>query len=165
PKIKNDIDSINATLPNEKRVSSAYIYKKALPMANNMKVKRFVLQKELASNPENFLSFNGEALGRKPISFEGYDSKEVARIADKVRKIFSETLYLPEYKIENDASWADDLGGDSMSYVTMVQELNSVFKVSIPTEKYGKLLTIAEFTKEILDSKKKIEESKKNNEK
>ena len=165
PKIKDDIDSINITLPNEKRISCAYIYKKALPMANNMKVKRFVLQKELESKPENFLSFNGEVLGKKPISFEGYDSKDVTRVINKVRKVFSKTLYLPEYKIENNASWADDLGGDSMSYVTMVQELNSVFKISIPTEKYGKLLTIAEFTKEILDNEKKIEESKKNNEK
>lgn len=165
PKIKGDIDSINATLPNEKRISAAYIYKKSLPIANNMKVKRFVLQKELKNNPENFLSFEGESLGKKTVSFEGYDAKEVAKVMDKVRKLFSKTLYLPEYKIESDASWADDLGGDSMSYVTMVQELNSVFKISIPTEKYGKLLTIADFTKEILDIEKKIEESKKNNEK
>lgn len=163
PSIKKDIDSINATLPNEKRISEAYIYKKNLPVANNMKVKRFVLKDELKSKPENFLSFDGKTMGKTPVSFDGYNEKEVSSTIKEVKKLFSKTLYLPEYKIESNASWADDLGGDSMSYVTMVQELNSIFKISIPTDKYGKLLTVEDFTKEILDIKKTLSESKKNN--
>lgn len=163
PSVKKDIDSINATLPNEKRISEAYIYKKNLPVANNMKVKRFVLKDELKSKPENFLSFDGKTMGKTPVSFDGYNEKEVSSTIKEVKKLFSKTLYLPEYKIESNASWADDLGGDSMSYVTMVQELNSIFKISIPTDKYGKLLTVEDFTKEILDIKKTLSESKKNN--
>lgn len=165
PSIKGDIDSINATLPNEKRISHAYVYKKALPIANNMKVKRFVLQKELKSNPENFLSFDEKSLAKPTISFDGYDQKEVKEVMDKIRKLFSKTLYLPEFKIEPNSSWAEDLGGDSMSYITMVQELNDIFKVNIPTDKYGKLLTVEDFTKEILDIRKDGKESKKNSEK
>lgn len=159
PKIKQDIDSINATLPNEKRISVVYIYKKNLPIANNMKVKRFVLKNELKTNRSNFISFDGNEIKKETISFEGYDQKEVKQVMNKVRKLFSKTLYLPEFKIENDSSWADDLGGDSMSYVTMVQELNSIFKISIPTDKYGKLLTVQDFTKEILDITKKSTEN------
>ena len=163
--IKNDIDSVNASLPNEKRISGALIYKKSLPIANNMKVKRFVLKNEYKTNPENFLSFDGKGIAKEAVSFDGYDLKDVETIMKKVKKLFSKTLYLPEFKIENNASWADDLGGDSMSYVTMVQELNQIFKISIPTDKYGKLLTVEDFTKEILDITKTSSESKKNNEK
>ncbi len=163
--IKKDIDSINATLSNEKKISCAYIYKKNLPIANNMKVKRFVLKKELEKNPQDFLSFDGKELNKKTISLEGYDKKSIDATAKKVRKLFSKVLYLPEYKIDDNSSWGEDLGGDSMSYVTMVQELNSIFKISIPTEKYGVLLTVADFTKEILDIEKLSKESVKNNEK
>lgn len=165
PKIKKDIDSINATLPNEKRISAVYIYKKNLPVANNMKVKRFVLQNELKNNSNNFLSFDGNDIKKETISFEGYDPKDVKNVMNKVRKLFSKTLYLPEFKIENNSSWADDLGGDSMSYVTMVQELNSIFKISIPTDKYGKLLTVQDFAKEILDITKKSQENATKNQK
>ena len=34
--IKKDIDSINASLPNEKKVQAVYVDKRPLPMANNM---------------------------------------------------------------------------------------------------------------------------------
>ncbi len=157
PQIEKDIDSINASLPNEKRISDVYIYKKNLPIANNMKVKRFVLQSELKTSPNYFLSFDEETNVKQPVSFEGFDKKEVEDVLTKVKKIFSKTLYLPEFKIENSSSWIDDLGGDSMSYVTMVQELNALFKISIPTDKYGKLLTVEDFTKEILEMTKKAE--------
>ena len=165
PEIKKNIDSINATLANEKRISYAYIYKKNLPTANNMKVKRFALKNELENNPQDFLTFDGNQLVKKCTSLAEYNQDDVSRISKKVRKLFSKILYLPEYKIDDDSSWGEDLGGDSMSYVTMVQELNSIFKISIPTEKYGKLLTVADFTKEILDIEKLVKESGKNNEK
>lgn len=163
--IKADIDSINSTLQNEKRISKALIYKKNLPIANNMKVKRFALKNELKTNPENFMSFDGDTNVKEQISFENYDANDVRSIISAITKIFSKTLYLPEYKIEKSSSWADDLGGDSMSYVTMVQELNATFKISIPTDKYGKLLSVEAFAKEILDIKKTAAESKKNSEK
>ncbi len=165
PEIKKNIDSVNSTLPNEKRISCAYIYKKNLPIANNMKVKRFALRKEFEKNPQDFLSFDGTQLTKKSASLSDYDHDKVEKVSKKIRKLFSKILYLPEYKIDDDSSWAEDLGGDSMSYVTMVQELNSIFKISIPTEKYGTLLTVADFTKEILDIEKLAKESDKNNEK
>lgn len=165
PEIKKNIDSINATLSNEKKISCAYIYKKNLPVANNMKVKRFALKNELEKNPQNFISFDGKNAIKKSASLSSFDPKDVERVSKKIRKTFSKILYLPEYKIDDESSWGVDLGGDSMSYVTMVQELNSIFKISIPTSKYGTLLTVADFTKEILDMEKLAKESDKNNEK
>jgi acyl carrier protein len=93
------------------------------------------------------MSFDDE---RKGVSLEGYDPAEVAEVLEKVRRVFSKSLLLPEFKIGDTAIWTTDLGGDSMSYVAMVSDLNEAFHLSIPTEKYGKLTCVKDFTAEIL---------------
>ncbi len=161
-RIQKDIDSINATLPNEKRVYEAYVYKKPLPMSNSMKVQRGALKRNFHDHPEEFLSLiHRENNHASKVSFEGFDSEETKKTLEAVRKIFSKTLYLPEFKIDFDAVWDKDLGGDSMSYISMVEELNRCFHLSIPTEKYGELLTVNDFALEILT----LKSGKKNNEK
>ena len=161
-RIQGDIDSINATLPNEKRVHDAYVSKKPLPMSTSMKVQRAALKRDFHDHPEDFLSLiRHESNVSSKISFDGFDEEETKKTVEKVRKIFSKILYLPEYKIDLDASWDKDLGGDSMSYITMVEELNHEFHLSIPTEKYGVLLTVNAFALEILT----LKNGKKNNEK
>jgi acyl carrier protein len=147
--IKADIDAINAKLPNEKKVQESLIYKKTMPIANNMKVKRYVLRDALSSgHNDDFTTFEGP---RRAISFVGYDPEEVKSIMGSVRSVFSKTLLLPEFKIADDAIWTTDLGGDSMSYVSMVSDLNDAFKLVIPTEEYGRLTCVKDFTLEILE--------------
>jgi acyl carrier protein len=155
PQVKKDIDAINNTLPNEKRVGKVLIYKKSMPIANNMKVKRFVLKDALEKGSDDFTSFESP---RQAISLEGFDENEVKDVTSRIRKIFSKSLLLPEFKIDDEASWATDLGGDSMSYVSMVNDLNEEFHLSIPTDKYGKLLSVKDFAYEILSL---LEEKKK----
>jgi len=147
PTIKKAIDDINASLPNEKRVSKTLIYKKSMPIANNMKVKRYVLREALKNGKDDFTSFEEK---REGVSLEGFDPAEVKDVLAKVRSIFSKTLLLPEFKIGDTAIWTTDLGGDSMSYVAMVNDLNTAFQVDIPTEKYGKLTCVKDFAGEIL---------------
>ena len=156
--LKTKIDEINASLPNEKKVYKALISKKPLPMANNMKVKRFALKKELMERPNDFYDFNRKE--EKAISFEGFEEKEVLETMDGVRKIFSKILLLPEFKIGNDDVWNQSLGGDSMTYITMVNDLNDAFHIEIPTELYGKIGTVRGFTYEILLLKHPKEGSK-----
>lgn len=148
PEVEKDIRSINSTLPSEKRVDEILVYKKALPISASMKVKRFVLKEAIESGSPDLIKF-----GEKPsevLSFEGFDQKEVDETVEKVRKIFSKTLLLPEFKIADDSVWTTDLGGDSMSYVSMVNDLDGLFRLSIPTELYGKLGTVKDFAHEIL---------------
>ncbi|MFA6620692.1 MAG: AMP-binding protein [Bacilli bacterium] len=147
PAIKKAIAAINEQLPNEKRVSRTLIYKKSMPIANNMKVKRYVLRDAIKAGGDDFMSFDDE---RKGVSLEGYDPAEVSEVLEKVRHVFSKSLLLPEFKIGDDAIWTTDLGGDSMSYVAMATDLNEAFHLSIPTEKYGKLACVKDFTAEIL---------------
>lgn len=147
PQIQKSIEAINASLPNEKRVSKTLVYKKSMPIANNMKVKRYVLRDALKNGADDFMAF-GEK--RESVSLEGYDPKEVKDVLEKVRSVFAKSLLLPEFKISDTAIWTTDLGGDSMSYVAMVSDLNEAFHLSIPTEKYGKLTCVKDFAAEIL---------------
>ena len=150
-KVFEDIKAINDTLPSEKKVQDILIDKRPLPMSSSMKVKRFVLKEAIESGSSDFLGLD---VPEKPtVSFDGYDPALVEDTVKRVRKVFSKILLLPEFKIDADAIWNADLGGDSMSYIDMCQALNKEFKVEIPEEQYGILGCVNDFAKEILDLK------------
>lgn len=147
-KIYADINAINATLPSEKKVQEILIDKRPLPMSGSLKVKRFLIKEAIEKGSTDFI--NIEKSKKEVVSFEGYAKKEVENIQNKIIKIFSKILMLPEFKIDVDSIWTTDLGGDSMSYIEMVQTLDKAFKIEIPEDKYGLLGNVNDFTKEIL---------------
>ncbi len=146
--IKGKIDAINSSLSSEKKVNRVLAYRESLPMANNMKVKRFALKEELKNRPENFYDLDKKE--KTVISFDGFDEKEVKETLDAVRSIFSKILLLPEFKIGDNDIWNKTLGGDSMSYVSMVNDIDEAFNLTIPDSLYGKLGSVADFAYEIL---------------
>ncbi|MCR5348824.1 MAG: AMP-binding protein [Bacilli bacterium] len=148
-RIFSDIKAINDTLPSEKKVQDILIDKHPLPMSSSMKVKRFVLKEAIEKGSDDFMGTDAPA--KKTVSFDGYDQAKVDATLKKVTKCFSKVLMLPEFKIDPEAIWTTDLGGDSMSYIEMCQLLNKEFKLEIPEEQYGILACANDFTKEILD--------------
>lgn len=149
--LKTKIEDINTSLPNEKKISKTLVYRNSLPMANNMKVKRFALKTLLEEKPNDF--YDLESKKSNSLDLSKFDQKEVKEISEAIRKIFSKTLLLPEFKIGNDDIWNQSLGGDSMSYVSMINDLNEYFHLEIPTELYGKLGSVSDFTVQILEMK------------
>jgi acyl carrier protein len=147
PTIQAEIEAINASLPPAKRVDEVLIAKKSLPLANGMKVKRFLIRDEIMKGSKDLMPFGAQ---REAVSFEGFDQREAQETMAKVRRVFSSSLLLPEFQIGDDDVWTTDLGGDSMSYVAMVKDLEETFGLSIPTDRYGKLATVRDFTHEIL---------------
>lgn len=147
--IYSDIKAINATLPSEKRVQAILIDKRPLPVSGSMKVKRFAIRKAIQEGSKDF--YNAEAPKVEEVSFEGYDPELVAQTIKDVKKVFSRILSLPDYKIDGNAVWNTDLGGDSMSYIELCQDLNDEFDVDIPQELWGKLGSVHDFTKQILE--------------
>mgnify|MGYP002515360000 FL=1 len=153
PSIIADAKTINATLANEKKVQRFLIYKHSMPLANNMKVKRFVLKDALEKGDmDDFYDPEGNVTQKKKASrhFSRYDQKEVERITKGVKNEFASTLMIPLFKIDDEADFGRDLGGDSMSYITLVEDINRSFKVTIPVNLYGRLLTVNDFVEEIL---------------
>ena len=71
-----------------------------------------------------------------------------------MRDIFSKVLILPKFKIEDNAHWINDLGGDSMNYVELIKEVQEYFKVTIPEEEYGRLACLNDFVESVERLKK-----------
>ncbi|MBP5091565.1 MAG: AMP-binding protein, partial [Bacilli bacterium] len=156
--LKQDIKAINESLPSEKRVRKIFLDRRPLPMSNNMKIKRVTVKKGLEEGSDDYLDFEGK---RKKVSFEGYDAERVAAMQTAVAKIFSNVLLLPEFKIDYNADWGADLSGDSMSYIEMIQGIESDLGVKIPDTLFGSLMTVNDFAKQILDMQDGKTEEKK----
>ena len=140
-------------LPKGTKITDFYFSRKKLPIANNMKVKRFVVKKAIETKSDDYIPFDFK---KEKKTFAGFDDTTIENILEPIRGIFSKILILPKFKIEDDAHWINDLGGDSMSYVELITTVQEKFDVVIPEDLYGKLVCINDFVEEVakLQSKK-----------
>ena len=139
------------TLPHDVKIDHIYLAKNRLPMANNMKVKRFAIKKDIESGSNKYILINAKKVTPKTRKFS---EDALNNILPEVRKIFSKILVLPTFKIDDEDHWVNDLGGDSMNYVELVQEIDKAFNIEIPEEKYGKMTCVNDFVEEIVHLKK-----------
>ena len=148
-----EIDQIVKTtkLPHDVKIDNVYLAKNRLPLANNMKVKRFVIKKEIESGSNKFVLINARKTSTKVRNFS---EDALKNILPEVRKIFSKILVLPTFKIDDEDHWVNDLGGDSMNYVELVQEIDRFFDIEIDEDMYGKLTCVNDFVEEIVKLKK-----------
>jgi acyl carrier protein len=63
-------------------------------------------------------------------------------IEDRVKKIVAEQLGVDESDIQNDSSFVDDLGADSLDTVELVMALEEEFDEEIPDEEAEKITTV-----------------------
>ena len=145
--VKKQVLEISQDLPKHAKIDDIYLAKNKLPMANNMKVKRFVVRKAIEEGSAEYVSINEK---REEKDFSKYDQALVDSIREPLRDAFSRILYLPKFKITDDGHWINDLGGDSMSYVELIQFVDANFDIKIPEEKYGVLTCINDFVEEII---------------
>lgn len=68
----------------------------------------------------------------------------MATIEERVKKIVAEQLGVEEDKIDNKASFVDDLGADSLDTVELVMALEEEFDAEIPDEEAEKLTTVGD---------------------
>ena len=134
-------------LPHDTKIDHVYLAKNRLPLANNMKVKRFVIKKDLENDSNKYVLINAKKVSSKVRNFSEEVNKTIVPV---VRKIFSKILVLPTFKIDDEDHWINDLGGDSMNYVELVQEIDHVFEIEIAEEKYGQLTCVNDFVEEIV---------------
>ena len=65
-------------------------------------------------------------------------------IETRVKKIIVEQLGVDESKVEEKASFVNDLGADSLDTVELVMALEEEFECEIPDEKAEKITTVQE---------------------
>ena len=133
-------------LPHDAKIDHIYLAKNRLPIANNMKVKRFVIKKEIENGSNKFVLINAKKVSQKTRKLS---EDAIKNILPKVRQLFSQVLVLPTFKIDDEDHWINDLGGDSMNYVELVQEIDHTFNIEIEEEKYGVLTCVNDFVEEI----------------
>ncbi|MBU2755680.1 acyl carrier protein [Acidithiobacillus sp. CV18-2] len=63
-------------------------------------------------------------------------------IAARVKKVVVEQLGVNEDEVTNEASFADDLGADSLDNVELVMALEEEFDCEIPDEEAEKISTV-----------------------
>ncbi len=163
--IKELVQKISVDLPHKVKIEGIFLSRGKLPLANNMKVKRFVIKKALEDESKDYISIDSQ---KKVRTFEGFDKETIEKILVPVRKAFSKVLILPEFKIEDDSHWINDLGGDSMSYAEVVRDLQDQFSIEFPEELLGQMTSVNDFTYEIAkiqNGEPKKEKSEKKKEK
>ena len=73
--------------------------------------------------------------------------------ADRVKKIVVEHLGVEAEKVNEDASFIDDLGADSLDIVELVMAFEEEFGVEIPDDAAEKISTVSDAIKYIDEHK------------
>ena len=77
----------------------------------------------------------------------------MSETADKVKKIVVEHLGVEESKVNEGASFIDDLGADSLDTVELVMAFEEAFGVEIPDDAAEKITTVGDAIKYIEEHK------------
>ncbi|MCQ2795607.1 MAG: AMP-binding protein [Bacilli bacterium] len=146
-KISKEVDITNATLPLHKQANRIVLTKEPLPLSSSLKVKRYIVKEKYLDG-----EYKGKDSARKKIDvLAGYDANAKRNVIRRLNRVFKEVLYV-EKDVDGNAHWINDLHSDSMTYITLINEIEKEFTVKIPIEKYGQLTTLNDFAKQLLDS-------------
>ena len=63
-------------------------------------------------------------------------------VSSKVKKIVADHLGMDEAKVNDDSSFIDDLGADSLDTVELVMAFEEKFDIEIPDDAAGTILTV-----------------------
>jgi 8-amino-7-oxononanoate synthase/acyl carrier protein len=164
-KLRNSINRINGTLPIMKRVNKAYLTSDPLPVVNGIKVKRVQLKKFIENKEISLVELDLKGVGfevmeaaKKTMKIEQIHKKEFEKIKDDIRKAFSEVLHLSEESVKDDAHFIDDLGGDSLSSISLLVKVEERFNIVIPDSEYYNCTNVNNLSLLILKKTKGIKE-------
>ncbi|MFK7969359.1 MAG: acyl carrier protein [Bacteroidia bacterium] len=68
----------------------------------------------------------------------------MSNIAEKVTGIIIDKLGVEKSEITNEASFANDLGADSLDTVELIMEFEKEFNISIPDEAAEQIVTVGD---------------------
>ena len=81
----------------------------------------------------------------------------MASINERVQAIIAEQLGVEEEKVTEEASFADDLGADSLDLVELILALEEEFGIEIPDEDAEKINKVADATQYIAEKTEKAQ--------
>ena len=78
----------------------------------------------------------------------------MSEIAERVKKIIVDKLGVDEGEVNNEASFTNDLGADSLDQVELIMEFEKEFELSIPDEAAEKIVTVGDAVTYLEENKK-----------
>ena len=75
---------------------------------------------------------------------ENQKTSTMSEIAAKVKAIIVDKLSVDEAEVKNEASFANDLGADSLDTVELIMEFEKEFGISIPDDQAEKISTVGD---------------------
>jgi acyl carrier protein len=75
------------------------------------------------------------------------NSKKMSLIAERVKEIIVDKLGVEPSEVTPEASFANDLGADSLDTVELIMEFEKEFNISIPDEAAEKIVTVGDSTR------------------
>ena len=78
----------------------------------------------------------------------------MSQIAEKVISIIVDKLGVERSEVTPEASFANDLGADSLDTVELIMEFEKEFNLSIPDEAAEKIVTVGDAIKYLEENKK-----------
>ena len=68
----------------------------------------------------------------------------MSEVESKVKAIIVDKLGVDESEVKNEASFANDLGADSLDTVELIMEFEKEFGITIPDDKAEKISTVGD---------------------
>lgn len=68
----------------------------------------------------------------------------MSEISDKVKAIIVDKLSVDEAEVQDGASFANDLGADSLDTVELIMEFEKQFGITIPDDQSEKISTVGD---------------------
>lgn len=146
--IMQKVRQINNRLPTLKRVTRVLATPERFSTAGGIKVKRLALKKDIEDGRIAYRDVDltppaGAAAQTPAVVMEQTPTDlQLEEIKRKVRRIYAETLDIPESQVRDDAHFIDEMGGDSLQVLGMSLKVEELFNVLIPTEEYGRCTTV-----------------------
>lgn len=133
----------NAALPPAYRVNRILFSEEPLPLALTMKVKNGEVKKRLQDGTLPVFAAERSQKPHDALYEQGMDEM-LPRILDVFRAVTGADAVTP------DSHFQYDLGGDSLQYFSLIEQLNEAFGVSIDTNASGELSTPRAFAAYLL---------------
>lgn len=92
-----------------------------------------------------FKSANSRFFAARKIDFFSLKvQKNMATVAERVKKIIVDKLGVDESEVAHEANFIQDLGADSLDTVELIMEFEKEFEVSIPDDQAEKITTVGQ---------------------
>ena len=141
--IEEYVNSVNDTLPIGFKIMQIYRVDQPLKEEQAIKVSRAQLRKKIEAN----------AVGLYPLtallSGEEMDEEGVSAILE----IFSSVLHLPSDQIKGSSHFLYDLGGSSLDYYSILDEISSRYGIAIEFDATNPLATPNDFARYLREKK------------